>query len=266
MRRWIRSLRGERIALTGALWLPRAEVQDQVRQRGGFSVGANVTGDTTVLVKGESERWKYGDYGIKERRAAQLIRKGVFISLLNEAEFRKLMEKRKPARVADRVAGQPVQWLAPATERQFQRAANKEGPLDREHSAFGRVEQGYLRSILFGNFEHAKCSFCGRRLPVGLLVAAHLKARSECTRRERLDAENIVIPMCLLGCDVLYERGLITVDGRGRILCSDAQPFPALNAVLRGLRKRKCSGWKKARAEYFKWHLTQRYQGHAAAV
>src|SRR5579863_10131507 len=104
VRKRIRSLRGEHVVFTGGLWRCRAEIRDQVRRRGGFSVGETVTGDTTILVKGESERWKYGDYGVKERQAAQLIRNGVSISLLNEPEFRKLLEKRKPARVADRVA------------------------------------------------------------------------------------------------------------------------------------------------------------------
>jgi hypothetical protein len=73
------------------------------------------------------------------------------------------------------VAGDPVRWLSPTTKRQFEQAAFKEGTLDREHSVLGRVEQSYLRHGLFGDAEDATCSLCGRRWPVGLLVAAHIK-------------------------------------------------------------------------------------------
>jgi len=54
----------------------------------------------------------------------------------------------------------------------------------------------------------SSCSLCGQLLPVELLVAAHIKPRSECSRRERLDFENIVFGVCVLGCDALYEKGL----------------------------------------------------------
>jgi hypothetical protein len=154
-----------------------------------------------------------------------------------------------------------VQWLAPVTKRQFERAAAREGALDREHSVLGRTEQSYLRHLLFGKGKQGKCSLCNRSLPVGLLVAAHLKQRSECTRRERLDAENIVAPMCVLGCDALYERGLVAVDQDGFIRSSNAQSCPTLNAVLRSLKNRKCSFWDKTRSGYFQWHLTRRFLG-----
>ena len=107
-------------------------------------------------------------------------------------------------------------WLTPPTKRQFKQAALKGGPLDREHSVLGRVEQSYLRHVLFNGAEHAACSMCGRRLPLGLRIAAHIKPRSECSHAERLDAENIVFGLCLLGFDALYERGLISVGDGGR--------------------------------------------------
>jgi hypothetical protein len=149
MRKCIRSLRRERVVLTGGMWIRRAKIQNQVRRRGGV-VDTSVNVTTTVLVRGESPNWKYGDHGLKERQAVHLIRRGSFISLVLESEFRKLLEKRKPARVADRIAGEPVRWLAPATRWQFKRVARINGSLDREHTALGRVEQSYLRHILFG--------------------------------------------------------------------------------------------------------------------
>jgi hypothetical protein len=102
--------------------------------------------------------WAFGDYGTKEWDAARLIRKGASISLTHDAEFRKLVEQGRRARIADRVAGEPVRWVVPATRREFERAAKIDGPLDREHSVLGRLEQSYLRSRLFKGMEEAICS------------------------------------------------------------------------------------------------------------
>jgi hypothetical protein len=52
-------------------------------------------------------------------------------------------------------------------------------------------------------------------LPTALLIAAHIKPRSKCTEDERRDFVNNVIPMCLLGCDALFElRFLVVADGK----------------------------------------------------
>jgi hypothetical protein len=171
------------------------------------------------------------------------------------------LEKGRPARACDRIAGQPVQWLIGATPSQFQSAAAISGPLDREQSAIGRVEQSFLRRRLFGEVEEATCALCGRRVPLSLLVAAHIKPRSECSRRERLDAEHVVFSLCLLGCDALYERGLIGVRPGGEICLSEAHDSSILKRFLRAYSGRKCPAWKEATAEYFDWHLMRRFQG-----
>jgi hypothetical protein len=145
--------------------------------------------------------------------------------------------------------------------RQFQEAAAISGPLDREHSAIGRIEQSFLRHQLFGEVEEASCSLCGRRLPISLLVAAHIKPRSECSCRERLDAENVVFSLCLLGCDALYERGLVGVRRGGEICLSEAHDSSILKSFLHAYSRRKCSAWKETTAEYFDWHLMRRFQG-----
>jgi hypothetical protein len=227
-----------------------------------FPYNGHVTGDTTVLVRGDSSVWAFGDYGTKELKAAQLIRQGASISLVLDSEFRKLVDEGRPARVGDRIAGEPVEWLAPPTLRQFERAASIKGPLDREHTVLGRVEQGYLRHVLFQKADRAACSLCGRLLPVGLLIAAHIKPRSECSRRERLDVKNIVSSMCLLGCDALYERGLVSVDENGSIIRSGAQTSPAVEAVLRGFRGRTCTSWTAAKSGYFNWRRMSRFFGN----
>ena len=240
-------------------------MQRLVRRRGGIpTAGAEVTRSTTVLVRGDSSVWAFGDYGTKESDAARFIRQGASIPLVHDSEFRKLVEQGHRARVADRVAGQPVQWGCTSDEATIR--ARREGRRTARSRALGlgRLEQSYLRSRLFGAAEEAACSLCGRRLPVALLVAAHLKPRSDCARRERLDAENIVASMCLLGCDALYERGIVAVSEGGRIRVSTAHSSPAVKAVLRQFRGLTCNAWNTTTAGYFEWHLRGRFQGSHA--
>lgn len=46
--------------------------------------------------------------------------------------------------------------------------------------------------------------------PRRLLVAAHIKPRSQCSDTERIDFDNIGMLACLLGYESLYEHGYIT--------------------------------------------------------
>ncbi|PYT23888.1 MAG: hypothetical protein DMG57_30520 [Acidobacteria bacterium] len=87
MRNWLKSIRGEHVAFTGKAWLARAELQRIVRRRGGTPTAGAVTRDTTVLVRGDSSTWAFGEYGTKERHAARLISKGASISLVHDSEF-----------------------------------------------------------------------------------------------------------------------------------------------------------------------------------
>lgn len=144
MKKFVRNIRGEDVAFTGKAWLPRAELQRIVRHEGGFpTAGGNVSATTTVLVRGDSSVWAFGEFGTKERKAAELLGKGARISLVHDDQFRRLVETGRPARVADRIAGDPVQWLERVTKRRFEGIASIEGPLDREHTSLGRVEQSY---------------------------------------------------------------------------------------------------------------------------
>jgi hypothetical protein len=238
-------------------WCTQRELLGAARALGGLGNG-RVTRDTTVLVKGTSGAWAYGDFGIKEKRVSDLLRKGQLISVVYDSEFRKLLDGRK-ARISDRIAGEPVQWLTPVTKRRFQEVAKLKGPLDREHSVLGRVEQSFLRRILFGSAVESTCSLCGLRLPTSLLVAAHIKPRSECSEHERLDAENIVFGVCVLGCDALYEHGFVAVL-EGKVCVSEADTSRRLKAILRRFRGRRCVAWKDSAAKYFEWHATNRFQ------
>src|SRR5690606_36429304 len=69
-----------------------------------------------------------------------------------------------------------------------------------------RREQSILRDWLFKNKESEDCAICGETYSIHSLAAAHKKKRSICSEEERTDP-NIVMPVCVFGCDHLYEDG-----------------------------------------------------------
>jgi hypothetical protein len=88
MRKWLRSIRGEHVAITGRVWLPRHEVQRLVwRARGIPTPRGDVTAATTVLVRGDSSRWAFGEFGSKEKDAARLLSKGAAVSSFTIPNF-----------------------------------------------------------------------------------------------------------------------------------------------------------------------------------
>jgi hypothetical protein len=130
--------------------------------------------------------------------------------------------------------------------------------LDEQVTATRRKEQGFLREHLFGNGDMGTCAICGEEMPVTLLVAAHIKPRAKCTDAEKRDYTNNVVPMCMLGCDALFERGLIsirygkvavhlgrTVTERVRRFCKDLDGCAS-------------SSWRAGRIPYFRWHAQYR--------
>jgi hypothetical protein len=259
MRKWLKQIKGEHIAFTGTAWRIRRDLRKDVHRQGGVATSKGlVTGNTTVLVRG---RWPNDEFGAKERKAAELMRGGHPISIVADFDFRRLLEKGRPAKVMDRVAGEPIEWLNAPSRKNFEKAANISGMLDFVHTALGRVEQGFLRHKLFEKSDEAVCALCGRRLPLSLMVAAHIKPRSECSRMERLDAENIVFGVCLLGCDVLYERGFISIGPKGKIHTASVHGSKALARLFAMYRGRICPAWKGTSAKYFEWHLVRRFQG-----
>jgi hypothetical protein len=64
-----------------------AELQRQVRRKGGIpTANAKVTRATTVLVKGYGSKYRFGEFGEKERAAARFTRKGASVSLIYDSE------------------------------------------------------------------------------------------------------------------------------------------------------------------------------------
>jgi hypothetical protein len=84
---------------------------------------------------------------------------------------------------------------------------------DKDVGTKRRREQNILQDWLFEENSAHNCAICGKEYDDSALVAAHKKKRSECTENERLDPY-IVMPLCLFGCDYLYENGYIFVFDR----------------------------------------------------
>lgn len=131
-----------------------------------------------------------------------------------------------------------------------------EGPLDVASTARTRTEQGFLRRFLFKNNREYRCCFCGDQLPVEFLVAAHIKRRADCTDEEKVDYQNVVMPMCRLGCDELYERGYIGVKfGKIVRLKREKTGNDRINALIKSLEGRKCAAWTSESSKYFDAHM-----------
>lgn len=124
-------------------------------------------------------------------------------------------------------------------------------------SSKARAEAGPLRNFLFGRKNVDVCDLCGQELPVGFLVAAHIKKRASCNDQEKRDP-NIVMRACKLGCDELFERSYIHVDELGKIQLT--VNFSTATADLRTaankLVSRPCKAHRTETKHYFDWHRT----------
>ena len=139
-------------------------------------------------------------------------------------------------------------------------------PTDKSTQTQSRTEQAFLRANLFGGASIGSCALCGRELPVALLVAAHIKQRARCSEEERLDADNVVIPLCLFGCDALFERGYVCIrDGLIEVTPSTKLPDD-LGIVLQKLDGKTCSAWTDSNAVYFEWHRRFRFLSNRRSI
>jgi hypothetical protein len=257
----IESLRGRTVALTGKGSKNRDELVRRIKKKGGIvrHDKTSVTQDTNILVRGTSEAWKHGSYGRKEERAAELIRGGSDLALLLSDGLDKLLQGRA-AQECTYVAGHEVAVLRAEAKAE---AEARKLPLDAVGTTNVRLEQGALRVHHLGRRKAAKCSVCGCTVPVALLVVAHIKLRSQCTPSEKRDLKHIAMPLCLLGCDVLYERGYITVSDTGKVVASQVSGPKDLRRRLMQLDGRTCLGYSKSAERYFNWHRRNRFCGPA---
>jgi hypothetical protein len=115
-----------------------------------------------------------------------------------------------------------------------------------------RKEQAILRQLLFGNKKKFECALCHKILPIEIMIAAHIKPRKKCSLDERKDP-NIVMPVCKIGCDDLFEKGYLKVDDEGRIEKNKTKLIPtALNSFMQQYQKKTCKYFKQSTKQYFK--------------
>lgn len=131
----------------------------------------------------------------------------------------------------------------------------KEESLDNKIFANSRKEQSFLRNYLFKGKTTDRCGICGREFPVDFLVTAHIKKRSECSNEERLDYNNIIMPMCKCGCDSAYESGYIYVDSDGYIRKNDDKLITSdMAKILNDIDGNKCTFYNDDNQTYFEYH------------
>lgn len=128
--------------------------------------------------------------------------------------------------------------------------------LDPAVTAKRRKEQEALRAFLVGNSDKAKCTLCLRDYPVSMLVAAHIKRRSECTDAEKLDFKNVATLMCKFGCDSLFEQGYISVQAGKVCDLGRLDATPHIKKYIADLAGNAVSNWKGSQ-KYYEWHKSE---------
>jgi hypothetical protein len=139
-------------------------------------------------------------------------------------------------------------------------ASRLKGSLDVTRTSGQRREQSILRGAL-GLYRDTtvQCGLCGKTYPSGFVVAGHIKKRSECTDAERLDVAHVAMPICVFGCDALFEKRYIKVIN-GSIVVTDSG-IADVDTYLGSLEGRRAPGWTSEREKYFAWHSAQTVNG-----
>ncbi len=118
-----------------------------------------------------------------------------------------------------------------------------------------RLEQHWLRRILLGKQQRATCALCGEEFPVEALWVAHKKVRRACSEEERKDIK-VVMPLCVFGCDFLYEHRYVRVVDRkvveGHPLSENEAAAQYLGKLL-DLDKELAAKWWDGSESYFAW-------------
>jgi hypothetical protein len=152
-----------------------------------------------------------------------------------------------------------VEW--PATPKEVDEAVRElGGELERRVETWQRAEQSALREHLLHGAPIGVCALCGRTMDSRLLVAAHIKKRSQCTDSEKRDLANVGMLNCKFGCDELYERGFISISNDWTVVVkrsiTDETVLKYISStVLKAIEPRPSS------KKFFDWH--HKYHGFA---
>ena len=139
--------------------------------------------------------------------------------------------------------------------RSLQQQLNSIVDTDHDQKTKARKEMGILREHLFGKNATGHCDICNKELPVGFIVAAHIKPRRDCVPSERKDL-NVVMRACRFGCDELFERSYIQVNEKG-LIEAGVNLGRSTNDLKKEAMKvigRETSAFNKETKGYFEWH------------
>lgn len=117
-----------------------------------------------------------------------------------------------------------------------------------------RNEHRFIVKHLFKGLATGTCCICLNDFPRNMLVAAHIKKRASCDRKEKLDIENIAAPMCRLGCDPLFEFGYISVKNGAVVRHPSLEAPAAISNYIDGLLGNFVPAWGPKTKKYFQWH------------
>tara|TARA_B100001057_G_C22678795_1_gene882900 strand:+ start:31 stop:1011 length:981 start_codon:yes stop_codon:yes gene_type:complete len=103
-------------------------------------------------------------------------------------------------------------------KKRIQEALQKLDKTDsKSHTSKRRIEQQLLREFHMG-IKETTCSLCHKTYPNELVVAGHIWERHKIKDEEIRKDPDVVMPVCKLGCDELFEKGFIVVDETGNIV------------------------------------------------
>ncbi|GGB55111.1 hypothetical protein [Shewanella inventionis] len=141
----------------------------------------------------------------------------------------------------------------PVTTKSVLPKLSEEVELDVDSISKSRKEQAFLRSHISRGRTIAKCVLCENEYPLEFLVAAHIKKRSECSKSEKLDFDNIAALMCKAGCDDMFEKGYVFVSGGVVKKNEKRSTTPALDMLIRKIEGNTVENWAGS-STYYKHH------------
>lgn len=148
-------------------------------------------------------------------------------------------------------------FIEEITEETFKEVLSKLESLEEtetEITSTRRLEQGYLKKNLFGKKIIGTCACCKKEYPVSYLITAHIKKRTFCKPNERKDL-NVVMPMCKMGCDELYEKGYISVSNGLFVDMAKTPNSSELQKYINQISGSKCDFYNEKSKTYFDWHF-----------
>jgi len=181
-------------------------------------------------------------------------------------ELAQAAEAGNKLRMSNEVSGIPASGISPSSllieyfdddtvdiAKELLLLIGEQDNLDSETVSKNRKEQKLLRSLLLSSSDIGKCAICGGLFPAELLVAAHIKKRAMCTLEERQDIENVAELMCKLGCDDLFEKGYIVVEGDVVVVNGEKSATEAVEKYVSALAGNNVSSRDKSKS-YYSWH------------